>query len=331
MRQYFGRKLLIYALTFFAAVTINWMIPRFMPGDPIQGLVARAQVADPASVDAMNAHYRNLFGLDVPVWEQYMNFWGALLRGDLGLSIWAFPTPVSDLIVRAIPYTLALLIPAILLSWWAGNRFGAFAARRKWLDNTILPVGYILTATPYMWLALLLAWSLAIVAGIFPVSHAYSFSLTPSWSPEFLGSLLAHWVLPFASLFLVMFGGWAIGMRNLIIYELEADYSNYLLALGARGKLVRDYAFRNAVLPQITGLALQLGTIVAGALVTEIVFSYPGIGYLILQAINSQDFFLLQGVFLFIVLGVLIANFIIDAVYTLVDPRTRVRLQGAGA
>ncbi|MCG5215002.1 ABC transporter permease [Streptosporangium sp. KLBMP 9127] len=328
MRQYFGRKALIYALTFFVAVTINWMIPRFMPGDPIQGLVARAQVADPASVDAMRAHYTNLFGLDVPWWQQYVNFWAALLRGDMGISIWAFPTPVTDLIIRAVPYTLGLLIPAILLSWWAGNRFGAFAARRKWLDNTVLPIGYLLTATPYMWLALLLAWTLAILAGIFPVSHAYSFAVQPSWSWEFLGSLAVHWVLPFSSLFLVMFGGWAIGMRNLIIYELESDYANYLQALGARSRLVRGYAFRNAVLPQITGLALQLGTIVAGALVTEIVFSYPGIGHLILQAINNQDFFLLQGAFLFIVLGVLVANFIIDVVYTLVDPRTRIRMQG---
>lgn len=329
MRQYFGRKLLIYALTFFAAVTINWMIPRFMPGDPIAAMVARANTQQVEAAAAMRAHYENLFGLDQPVWQQYINFWGALLRGDLGVSIWAFPRPVTDLLVSAVPYTLALLIPAILLSYWAGNRFGAFAARRKFLDNAVLPIGYILTATPYMWLALLLAWSLAIVAGIFPVSHAYGFELTPSLSWEFIWSLITHWVLPFTSLFLVMFGGWAIGMRNMIIFELEADYSNYLQALGARRKLVRRYAYRNAVLPQLTGLALQLGTIVGGALVTEIVFSYPGIGFMILQAINSQDYFLLQGAFLFIVIGVLIANFIIDAVYTLVDPRTRTRLQGA--
>ncbi|SDR25807.1 ABC transporter permease [Thermostaphylospora chromogena] len=329
MRQYFGRKVLIYALTFFAAVTINWMIPRFMPGDPISGMVARANVQQAEAAAAMRAHYENLFGFDQPVWQQYINFWGTLLRGDLGISIWAYPRPVSELLVAAVPYTLALLVPAILLSYWAGNRFGAFAARRKWLDNTILPIGYILTATPYMWVALLLAWLLAIVMGIFPVSHAYDFSLQPSWSWEFIGSLIGHWFLPFASLFLVMFGGWAIGMRNLIIFELEADYSNYLQALGAPRRLVRRYAYRNAVLPQLTGLALQLGTIVAGALVTEIVFSYPGIGFMILQAINSQDYFLLQGAFLFVVIGVLIANFIIDAVYTLVDPRTRSSLQGA--
>jgi peptide/nickel transport system permease protein len=238
---------------------------------------------------------------------------------------------VTDVIMRAVPYTLALLIPAILLSWWAGNRFGAFAARRKWLDNTVLPLGYVLTATPYMWLAILLAWGLGIVAGVFPVSGGYSFAMRPNLSWEFVGDLALHWFLPFVSLFLVAFGGWAIGMRNMIIYELEADYSTYLSSLGAPQRLIRRYAFRNAVLPQITGLALQLGVLVAGALVTEIVFSYPGLGHLILQAIQNQDFFLLQGAFLFIVVGVLAANFIIDVVYVLVDPRTRTGMGGEAA
>ena len=161
-----------------------------------------------------------------------------------------------------------------------------------------------------------------------PIAGGYSFDTEPSWSPAFLGNLAWHWFLPFASLFLVGFGGWAIGMRNLIIYELEADYAHYLAALGAPRRLVRGYAFRNALLPQLTGLALQLGVLVAGALVTEIVFSYPGLGYLILQAINNQDFFLIQGAFLFIILGVLAANFVVDLVYVLVDPRTRVGMRG---
>ncbi|WP_327048622.1 ABC transporter permease [Microbispora sp. NBC_01189] len=329
MRRYFGRKLLVYGLTFFVAVTVNWMIPRFMPGDPVRSMLSRANIAQPAAVEAMRVHYTAMFGFDLPLWRQYLNFWGSLLRGDLGISIWLFPTPVTEVIVRAVPYTLGLLIPSILLSWVAGNRFGAFAARRRWLDNTVLPLGYVLTATPYMWLAILLAWAFGIVAGIFPVAGPYGFDLQPSWSWVFLGSLAQHWFLPFASLFLVAFGGWAIGMRNMIIYELEADYVNYLRALGAPMRLVRRYAFRNAILPQVTGLALQLGVLVAGALVTEIVFSYPGLGRLILQAIQNQDFFLLQGTFLFIVIGVLIANFVIDIAYVLVDPRTRTGTGGA--
>ena len=322
MKRYFGRKLAIYLLTFFVAVTIDWMIPRFMPGNPVQTLLARANLRAEA-YEVMYGYYTNAFGLDQPVWRQYLSFWNALFHGDLGTSVYLFPSPVAKVIREAVPYDLILLIPAILLSWLAGNKFGAFAARTKRLDNTILPIGYLLTATPYMWFGIVLAWAFGIVFRVLPLSRAYSWTMVPSFSFAFLWDALKHWFLPFMSLFLVQFGGWAIGMRNMIIYELEADYSHYLEALGAPRRLVRKYAFRNAILPQITGLALQLGVIVAGALATEIVFSYPGIGYLLLAAIQNQDYFLIQGCFLFIIMGVLLANFIIDIVYVIVDPRTR--------
>jgi len=330
VRRYFGRKIVVYLSTFFLAVTIDWAIPRFMPGNPILNLLTRV-AGRPETVQHMYNYYSRIFGLDVPVWKQYINFWIALFHGDLGTSVLMFPQKVSAIIMRAVPYDIFLLVPAILLSFYAGNKFGAFAARTKWLDNTILPLGYMLTATPYMWLGILLAWSLGIVAGIFPIAGAYGFNLQPSLSWVFILSLLEHWFLPFVSLFLVYFGGWAIGMRNMIIYELEADYSHYLEALGAPRSLVRKYAYRNAILPQITGLALQLGVVVAGALVTEVVFSYPGIGYWILQAIQNQDYFLIQGCFLFIIIMVLVANFIIDIVYVIVDPRTRLGMVGGSA
>ncbi len=329
MRRYFARKLLIYLLTFIIAVSIDWLIPRFMPGNPVDIMLARIGARGPGAVEAMRSYFVQAFGLNVPIGQQYLNFWNGLLHGDLGRSVYLFPTPVVKVISDAVPYDILLLLPAILLSWVAGNNFGAIAARTKRLDNTILPLGYLLTATPYMWLALLLAWAFGIVFRIFPIAGAFSYSIaSPSFSWTFISSFLEHWILPFASLFLIQFGGWAIGMRNMIIYELESDYSHYLEALGAPQKLIRRYAFRNAVLPQITGLALQLGVIVAGALATEIVFSYPGIGYLILQAIHNEDYFLLQGCFLFIIIGVLIANFTIDIVYVLVDPRTRTGMQG---
>jgi peptide/nickel transport system permease protein len=327
VRRYFSRKLLLYLLTFVLAVTIDWMIPRFMPGDPISVLLARAGSFAEAT-QRMYTYYTKAFGLDLPIWQQYLNFWNALFHGDLGTSVYAFPKPVAQIIKEAIPYDAFLLLPSILLSWFAGNWFGAYAARSKRLDNTILPLGYILTATPYMWLGIVLAWAFGIIYHIFPISGAYDFSLRPHFSWIFIQSLLQHWFLPFASLFLVGFGGWAIGMRNMIIYELESDYSHYLEALGAPRKLVRKYAFNNALLPQITGLALQLGVIVAGALATEIVFYYPGVGFLILQAIINRDYFLLQGCFLFIIVSVLLANFAIDLVYVLVDPRTRTGMTG---
>jgi len=330
VRRYFGRKLLIYILTFFLAVTIDWLIPRFMPGDPITNMLARAAV-NVENAEVMYDYFARVFGLDLPIWQQYLNFWKALFQGDLGISVYMFPTPVTKVLMRAVPYDLFLLIPAILVSWYAGNKFGAFAARSKWLDNTISPLGYVLTASPYMWLGILLAWFFGIVLGIFPIAGAYSFTMRPNLSWAFILSVLRHWFLPFASLFLVKFGGWAIGMRNMIIYELEADYSHYLEALGAPRKLIRKYAFRNAILPQITGLGLDLGVIVAGALVTEVVFSYPGIGYLLLAAIQNQDYFLIQGCFLFIIVGVLVANFAIDIVYVIVDPRTRRGMAGETA
>jgi peptide/nickel transport system permease protein len=328
MRRYLARKAGFYLLTFVVAVTIDWAIPRFMPGDPIQGLLARMQ-AQPGSAEALTGFYTKAFGLDVSLPEQYVNFWKGLFAGDLGISVWQFPRPVSSLIWHALPYTLALLIPAIVLSFLLGNRLGALAARRKVLDNTVLPVSYLLTATPYMWLAIVLAFFLSSVAGIFPLSGAYDFSLQPAWSLEFARSFAWHWVLPFLSLFLVSLGGWAIGMRNMIIYELEADYANYLAALGAPTRMIRGYAYRNAILPQVTGLALALGAVVAGALVTEVVFTYPGLGTMTLTAIQNRDYFLLQGIFIFIIAGVLLANFLVDVTYVLIDPRTRLGVQGS--
>ena len=331
MRTYLARKATLYVLTFLVAVTLNWLIPRLMPGDPVQRMISRAGVQHPESIGPMVEYYEQLFGLDLPVWQQYLNYWGSLLRGDLGVSIWLFPSPVEDVILRAVPYTLGLMLPAILLSWVVGNWMGAAAARRKALDNTVLPASYLLTATPYMWLAILLVWGLGVVAGWFPVAGGYDFGRRPTMSVAFVLDVLHHWFLPFLSLFLVSLGGWAIGMRNLIIYELESDYANYLAALGAPQRLIRRYAFRNGLLPQITGLALQLGTVIGGALVTEVVFAYPGLGYLILQAVQNADYFLLQGALLFVVVGVLVANFVIDLVYVVVDPRTRTGLQGASA
>jgi peptide/nickel transport system permease protein len=330
VKRYFARKLATYGLTFIVAVTIDWAIPRFMPGNPVQNLVSRISLR-PEANKALTSYYMKSFDLDTPWWKQYLHFWGSLFHGDLGRSVMQYPTPVLTMIERSLPYTLGLLVPAILLSWYAGNKVGALAARRKILDNTVLPTGYVLTATPYMWLGIVLAWLFASTWHFFPIAGGYDFSLRSGWSWSFISSLLGHWFLPFASLFLVYFGGWAIGMRNLIIYELESDYAHYLEALGTPTRLIRRYAFRNAMLPQVTGLALQLGAVVAGALVTEVVFSYPGLGSLVLNAIQNQDYFLIQGIFLFIIVGVLVANFLVDIAYVVVDPRTRIGMQGGGS
>ena len=178
MTRYLARKILIYLVTFFVAVTIDWAIPRLMPGDPIERLLSRMQ-AQPSASEALTGYYTEAFGFDVPLWKQYLNFWAALFHGDLGRSVANFPTPVSELIIGALPYTLALLVPAVLLSFWAGNKVGALAARRKTLDNTVLPVGYVLTATPQMWLGIVLVVGVRSTLAIFPVSGAYSLALQP--------------------------------------------------------------------------------------------------------------------------------------------------------
>ena len=331
MRRYLVRKLITYGITFFAAVTIDWVIPHLMPGDPIQALLNRIQINNQDTYNQIYNQFAKSFRTDLPLWKQYFYFWDSLFHGDLGISINIFPMKVTTLISNAAPYTLSLLIPSILLSWYAGNKVGALAARRKILDNTALPVSYALTATPYMWFAMIFAWTFAFVWKILPADRGYDPTAIIGWNWSSFTNLLKHWFLPFSSMFLVAFGGWAIGMRNMIIYELESDYSHYLEALGAPRRLVRKYAFRNAMLPQITGLALQLGAVLAGALVTEIVFSYPGLGMMIYTAIINQDYFVIQGVFLFIIIGTLIANFIVDIVYVLVDPRTRIGMQGGQA
>ncbi len=322
MKKYLGTKILVYVLTFIFAVTLDWLIPRFMPGNPILVLVSRFSGL-PESARVMYSYLTKAFGLDQPLWSQYVNFWIALFKGDLGISIYLYPRPVLEVLKTAVPYSLGLMIPSILLSWIVGNNLGAVAARRKRLDSIMLPIMYFITGAPYLWLGMLLAYFLGVVWGIFPIAGAYSFSLRPHWSWLFVSDFLKHWILPFLSLFIVQIGGWAIGMRNMVIYELENNYVRYLETLGAKRKLIRKYAFRNAILPQVTGLALQLGTVIAGQVTTEVVFSYPGIGYVLTQGILNQDYFLIQGCFLFIIIGVLVANFTVDLVYMALDPRIR--------
>jgi peptide/nickel transport system permease protein len=328
--RYLSRKLITYVLAFIVGVTLDWLIPRLAPGDPIQTLLSKFQL-QPASYAALYKTFAQAFGTNLPLWQQYLNFWKGLLTGDMGISIWNPPARVTTLIFNALPYTLALIVPATVLSYMVGNRLGAAAARRKALDNTVLPMGYIAQAIPYPFLALLVPYLLGVVWHIFPTRLGYGQGLLPAWNWTFIGSLLDHWFLPFLTLFIVSLGGWAIGMRNLVIYELENDSSRYLRALGASERVVRKYAYRSASLPQLSGLALALGVVVGGNIVTEIAFQYPGIGTLIYNAITNNDYFLLQGIFIFIVIGVLIANFIIDLVYITVDPRTRLSMQGANS
>ncbi len=321
-RKYLTRKVVVYGITFVFAVTLNWLLPRLMPGNPIETLLSQSLGLSPGERQVLLEYYSNLYGLNKSLWEQFVNFWVSLFHGDLGYSI-LYHAPVSDLIKNALPYDIAILLPAILLSWFVGNWLGALAGKNKKYDRYTMPVFYFLASMPYFWFAMILVYGVGVKLGWLPYSGAYAPDLVPGFSWEFVASFISHWILPFLSLFVVMIGSWAIGMRNMIIYELEADYVRYLEALGGSEKLMTKHAYKNAILPQVTGLALQLGMMVAGAIATEIVFNYPGIGVLIMNAALSQDYFLLQGAFLVVVVSVLAANFAIDLIYAFIDPRVR--------
>lgn len=308
-------------------MTINWVVPRLIPGDPIKSMLSKFKGSEEVRKNVYE-YYLKSYGMDKPLWQQYLTFWLNLFKGDFGTSLYYRPKKAFDVLAQGIPYTLLIVIPALAASWIAGNMFGAFAARRKFFDSIGLPSMYVLTAIPFMWLGIVLAWLFGFVLNVFPLGFPYSTSIMPSPTVSFVLDFLWHWILPFMTLFIVWIGGWAIGMRNMIIYELEANYSRYMECLGAPNKLIRKYAFRNAVLPQVTGLGIQLGMVLAGNIVIEIVFSYPGVGHRILQAVKAGDFFVVQGGFVFLILGVLIANFIIDFIYVFIDPRIRYAYDG---
>jgi peptide/nickel transport system permease protein len=322
MGRYLSKKLAIYLVTFFFAVTLNWLIPRFVPGDPITSLLARFASLE-GGKEILQSYFVQTFGLDKPLYAQYIGFWRSLFRGDLGISITRYPAPVMDIIKDAVIYDYIILLPSIVLSWIIGNKLGAVSGVNKKVDNFMMPVFYFLTSSPYFWFALVVSYVFGIVLGVFPTSHAYSATMRPGWNWAFIADFFMHWFMPFLTMFLVQLGGWAIGMRNMIIYETNTNYSKYMESLGASDKLIRNYGFRNGILPQVTGLAISLGTIISGSVLTQVVFSYPGLGYTMVQAIKESDYFLIQGCFLFLILMVLLANFVVDIVYMIIDPRVR--------
>ena len=305
---------------------LNFFLPRLIPGNPISALVAQ-MAGGGASSDVLNKLYNSYiqeFGLDKPWYIQFFNYILKVLHGDLGISFSLYPTKVNVILARALPWTIALQVPSILVGWITGNLLGAVAAYKKGkFDSTIFPLSLFINSIPYYCLAIILLYLLGVLLNIFPIGGGYSAQLIPSFSLTFLIDALKHYFLPFLSLVLVTIGGQAIGMREMSIYELNTDYVRYAKLLGVSERKITRYVFRNAMLPQITGLAISLGTMVGGALITEIVFSYPGIGTWLFNGIRQQDYPLIQGGTLVITIAVLFANFLIDLIYGIVDPRIR--------
>ena len=322
--SYVLRRIGFYAFTAWAAITINFFLPRAIPGDPVQSLISRAQ--GQLSTDAIQSLYI-LFGLntDESIFSQYVDYWAQLLRGDLGLSFTFFPTPVSEVIADSLPWTLALVGITTLISFLLGTALGVLAGwwRGSWVD-VVMPVTTFLSSIPYFWLGLIAITLLAGQGGPFPSSGGYDPGVVPSWDMDFVWSAVYHSLLPAITILISSMSGWVLSMRNMMLTVSSEDYITVAHAKGLPERRVMvNYAARNALLPNVSGFALSLGLIVGGTLLVEIVFSYPGVGFQLFTAVGAKDYPLIQGIFLVITLSVLVANLVADLVYLLLDPRTR--------
>jgi peptide/nickel transport system permease protein len=324
--KYFGGKMVWILITFVAAFLLNFILPRLMPGDPVAAITARvAQGIDSqAAVQRVYEQYTELFGTNLPLHEQFILYVRNVLQGDFGTSFSQYPRPVADIIASSIWWTVGLQLPAIIVGWLIGNVLGVFAAYRKGgFDKVLMPTSIFASNIPAFGMAVILLVIFGIRLGWFPTSGGYAFDMIPSFSWSFIYSVILHYQLPFWSIVLVLIGGQAIGMRSMAIYELNADYVKFSRFMGIKDRKIIRYVFRNAMLPQITGLALAVGTIVGGALVAEIIFSYPGLGSTLLTAVRGQDYPLIQASTLIITLMVLITTFTIEILYGVIDPRIK--------
>ena len=329
-RKYYGQRILWYLITLVVAVLLNFILPRLMPGDPTAGIVTKlaSGMTDATAIQKVMEEYTIKFGLNEPMYVQFWNFLKNAIRGDFGVSFSQYPREVSDIIASSVWWTVALQLPAIIVGWILGNLLGAVAAYlRGVFDKVLLPVFLFISNVPAFGMATVLLTVFAVNLKWFPTSGGYGFDLIPNMSLEFIGSVLHHYWLPFLSIVLITIGGQAIGMRSMSIYELNADYVKYSRFLGIKDGKIVGYVFRNAMLPQITGLAMSIGTMMGGALVAEIIFSYPGLGSTLLSAVTGQDYPLISACTLMITIMVLLANLFVEIVYGIIDPRIKAAQQ----
>lgn len=327
--KYLARRFVFLLVTYIVATTIVFILPRAIPGNPLAQILSnlsRVAQAKPELIRAAERALMEEFGLGKPWYVQYFEFVSKAFRGNLGTSITFYPRKVVDLVIPVIPWTLMLLLPATIVAWILGNSLGALAAYRRntWVDKLVLNGSLVVSQIPYYWLGMLFIFFFGVRLGILPTQGAYPQGMIPNWSWTFVLSVLKHYILPFSSIVVSALGGWAIGMRLMVIYELGSDYALFAEYLGMKDKRVFNYVFRNSLLPQITGLALQLGGILGGSLITEIVFNYPGTGYLLFRALTTLDYPLIQGIFVILIASIYLANFLVDFVYAVIDPRVRI-------
>jgi len=325
-------RIVQYFLVIFLGVTLTFIIPRLSPSDPVEQQVSQLMMSgshvSPEAITAMREALTEMYGLSGSTWEQYLAFWGRLLHGDLGPSLSAFPTPVTDLLAAAMPWTFGLLMTSIMISWFVGNILGAVSSYYE--NNRVIQVIDVLSQAvrpiPYYIMALVLLAVFAYWIPIFPFSGAYPPGTRPEFTLSFALTVIRHSMLPLLSLVLIGIGGWFIGMKSLTSNIISEDYVVYAENTGLpKKRILSQYIIRNAMLPQITGLALQIGLIFSGALIMEVVFGYPGIGTLTYQAVMANDYTLIMGITLLSIVGVATMVLILDFIYPLFDPRVRIQ------
>ena len=325
--RFLSRRLGFYLVAIWVVVTVNFAIPRLVPGNAVDTVLGQIRSSTPQLVKAIEKQMG--VGDQGSIFSQYIHYWSQILHLNLGISTspGIYPTPVLTEIGRTLPWTLGLVGVATILSFAIGTLLGVFAAWRRggWLDRA-LPSLTFLQATPYFFLALILVYFFSIRLGSLPATSAYDLGYTPGFNLSFIGNMLEHAILPALTIIVTSLAGWMLQMRNMMLTTISEDYVLVAQAKGLPSRRVMfTYAGRNAILPNIAGFSLALGFVVAGAIVMEIVFSYPGVGYTLVQAVQNSDVPLMQGLFLVISLTVLTASLLADIVYVIADPRARSR------
>ncbi len=322
---FIARRLAFYAVAAWVAVTVNFFIPRAAPGNAVDTMMAKFPNLQPQAVKALEAEFG--VGHEGSLLHQYWVYLGNLAHLNLGISVSLYPDKVTSVLASTVPWTLILVGTATVISFVLGTLMGIFAAWRRggWVDQS-LPAFTFLQATPYFFLALLAIEFFSLDWHIFPSIGGYTLGIQPGWNWTFFSSAVYHSLLPALTIIATSMAGWMLQMRNVTITTLGEDY---VLAAQAKGlstrRVVFTYAARNAILPNIAGFALAIGFVVAGALVMEIVFSYPGVGLTLYNAVTANDYPLTQGIFLCISFAVLLACMAADVIYVLLDPRVRTR------
>lgn len=331
--HYLARRLASFVATIVVSATLMFALTRLTPQDPIQALLGRmaamgANIEGGAELVAM---YKERFGLDEPILMQYLSYMGNLLfRGDFGYSLAYFPAPALSIIVGSIPWTVGLFLCSTLIAFVVGNILGALAAWPS-TPRAVRVAIYGLTpvsAVPYYVVALLLLYALAVYLPVFPVGGAMTVGSAQSFTLATALDILRHAFLPALSIILGLIGFWILSMRGAMTMVSAENFVVYARAKGLKeSRIFRRYAVRNAALPQVTALALDLGKVVTGQVLVEIIFSYPGVGYVLYNALRTADYFVIQGVVMFVIVSVALATLVLDLVYPLLDPRISYREQ----